>query len=308
MKLALILLLLIPFATAYTFEEAQDAYMNATLEIEQLKSLGFSTLSLEDQLPLMKENLEGVPKEQIEARIEILNISGEKEKEEEAERLKKELRDAESEGRNPEVNYTFVIERAQWIHERKELAFESSDLVAQLHQRIATTSQYINLSAVQESITLAERAFNEERYEEVPIFTQRAYELLEDAEVAEARERAFLRLARRNIWNYAQDHWFGIIVTLIILGALGTWTFIEARLLAAQRKIRNLKLEMQSVQQSEKSTQEDYYGSKIGSGTYKNRMTLYKNNYLKLKTDLDVWTNLEKQYRKISLLSRMKLL
>lgn len=304
----IVIIILLPLATAATLEEAQDAYLNATLEVEQLKSLGFSTQALDDQLAIMQEKLEGIPADQIETRIAIFNASGEQEKKLEAERLIKELKKAEQEGRNPGVNYTFVIEKATWIHDRKELAFESSDALAELHQRMATTNQYVNLSAAQEAVISAEKAFKEERYEDVPIFTQRAYDLLEDAEVAAARERAFLRLARRNLLSYAQDHWFSATIMLIILGALGAWTFIEVRVIRAKQKIKQIKLEMTSTTQSEKKTQEDYYGGKMGSGTYKNRMVLFKNNYLKLKTDLEVWTKLEKEYKKFSLLSLLKLL
>ncbi len=264
MKWLIALLILVTMATALTMDEAQDAYLNATLEIEQLKGLGFSTQSLEDHLALMKEKLEGVP-----------------------------------------ADHTFVIEKAMWIHDRKELMLESSDMLAELHQRIATTNQYVNLSTVQEAFTSAEKSFKEERYEDVTIFTQRAYDLLEDTEAAAARERGFLRLARRNLFSYAKDHWFSTAIMLIILGM---WTFIEARVIRAQQKIKQIKLEMTSIAQSENKTQEDYDGGNIGSGTYRNRMALYQNNYLKLKTDFEVWIKLKQQYKNVSLLSRMKLL
>jgi hypothetical protein len=307
MKLLLILLLVAPFAAAATLQEAQDAYFNATLEVQHMKRINYPTQSLEDALTEMHDALVGANISVLVERANLLNGSNETEKTELAQKLYQLIDASLKTGVSPGVNYTFVVEKAEWIVVTKQKAFESSGMLAAFNQQMQKINQSeLNLSAVHGTISKAENAFKSERYDDAIALVRQAQVQLENAQVDAARERAFLRLARRNVINYVREHWLGLLVTLIIVGVLGAWSYLEARLYYGLRIIRTTKFKLSANQKIQEETQKGYYADGMGSQTYNSRMGMLKQKQRQLKTRLQVWEKLVVEYRKYSVINRFR--
>ncbi|VVB81169.1 Uncharacterised protein [uncultured archaeon] len=302
--LSVLLLLLIPFAAAVTLQDADEAFTSAALDVRQMKSAGLPVDSLEDALDAMSDKLHGENISLLMDKIAILNASNESDKMVLASQLSSLVQASLSSGLPVGANYSFVVEKAVWIRGMKEKAFASAELLSDLQKSIASINVTVNLSRVIETLGSAEMAFSDERYNDVPPLVEQAKSQLEDAQVESARERAFLRLARRNVVDYTKDHWRGLLIALASVVIVGFWIFFESRTLYALRKIRLLSIELSAVEQTERSTQEQYYSCKMGATTYKSRMSAFKQKQRKLRTDLQVWHGLAKSYRRFAVFSR----
>ena len=306
MRKLLMLLFILPVVFAVTYQDADDAYLNASLDIQQLKLKDMPVASLEDALEVMEEKLHGDNMSLLLEKVSILNASNESDKMVLASQLSGLIQASLSAGLPVGANYSFVVERAVWVRSMKDRAFESAELLSELQDSISAVNESVNLSAVLSTLQSADDAFLDERYAEVPGLVELGHSQIEDAVVNAASERAFMRLARRNVVDYVQDHWRGLLMVFAGLFVLGLWSFFEVRALHAFRKLRLLEIELRAVEESERSTQQEYYGSKMGSTTYRARMDAFKQRQRQLKTDLQVWHSLAKSYRRFTVFSRFK--
>ena len=306
MKWLVVLLLVAPFVCAATLQEAKDAYFNSTLEVQHLSELGYPTQSLEDALTEMHDSLAGVNISRLVARADVLNQSNETEKTALAQQLYQLIDASLRTGVPPGVNYTFVVEKAAWISSMRQKAFESFDLISNMNATLGKANETLNLSAVYETMAKAGQSFKAERYDEIPPLMEQARRQLEDAQVEAARERAFLMLARRNVLNYVQDHWMGLLLALVIANILALWAYCEIRLYSAIRTVHRLNIELAANARMAKETQENYYSDHMGASTYRTRMDNLKQKNRRLKTSLQVWTKLAQVYRKYALIMRFK--
>jgi hypothetical protein len=306
MKWLVLLLLIVSFAGAVSLQDAEDAYLNASLDIQQLKMKDMPVASLEDALDMMDAKLHGDNLSLLLEKVSILNASNESDKMALASQLSGLIQNSLSSGLPVGANYSFVVEKALWVRSMKDKAFESAELLSKLQDSISAVNESVNLSAVLSTLQQADDAFLDERYGEVPGLVDLGHSQIEDAVVNAARERAFMRLARRNVVDFVQDHWRGLLIALAGLVVLGLWTFFEVRTLHAFRKIRLLEIELGAVEESERSTQQQYYSEGMGSTTYKARMTAFKQRQRQLKTDIQVWHSLAKSYRRFTVFSRLK--
>lgn len=307
MKKFLMLLLLVPLVYAITPEEAKDAYFNATLDVKYMKSVNLPVDSLEDALIEMHSALEGESIPKLLATANILNASGEPEKVFLAQKFYRQINESLKTGINPGTDYSFVIKKSAWIKQMREKAISSRELIQSMQGELSSANiSGMNFSEVNATISRAESDFVDERYDDIAVLKAQFDAQLEDAQVQAARERAFMRLARRNLVNYVQDHWFGVLIWLIILSALGSFAFFEIRYYKALEKIKKLNLELSANADMQKKTQEDYYTDGMGSGTYRSRMDALHGKQRKLKTDLLVWEKLSESYAKFSVLGRFK--
>jgi len=307
-KLFLMFLLIICSLSVFavTYQDAENAYLDASLDIQQLKLKGMPVDSLEDALSEMDDQLHGENVSLLMERIAILNASNESDKMALASQLSSLVQASLSSGLPVGANYSFVVERAVWVRSMKDRAFESAELLSKLQDSISAVNESVNLSAVFSTLQSADEAFLDERYAEVPALVELGHSQIEDAVVNAARERAFLRLARRNVVDFVQDHWRGLLIALAGLVVLSLWTFFEVRALNAFRKLRLLHIDLRAVEESERSTQQLYYGEHMGSTTYRARMELFKQKQRQLKTDIQVWHSLAKSYRRFTVFSRLK--
>jgi hypothetical protein len=306
MKRLLLLLLLVPGVFGVTFDEARDAYVNSTLLIENLKSLKYPTTALEDALVPMRENLYGMNISKLRQKADILWYSGEPDKILIALQLYAAINASLQTGVNPGINYSFVVEKAEWIKQMREKAFMASDLLSDARDNFAQVNETLDLTVAKATFDSAEISFDAERYDEVAPLVRQALDQLEDARVEAARERAFMRLARRNVVNYVEDHWRGLLTTLAVLLVLFTWFFLEVRAFRAFSRMHRLRIELRAVLDAMRAAQEEYFTGNTGSGTYKRRMDLYHAKQRRLKTDLHVWEKLAHLYKKRTIFARFK--
>lgn len=306
MKRFLLFLLLIPIVYAVSFEEAKDAYFDAVHDVQHLKSLNYSTLSFDDMLFQMDEALYGKNVSLLIERARILNDSGEADKIVLAAEIYRLIDDSIRSGLRPGVNYSFVIYGASWINERKSMAFEAHDVLSEFESRLSSSNDSIFFIPVLDTLDQAKRAFADERYEVVFSLVSQGGAGFEQALVESARERAYLRLARRNVVNYVQDHWRGLLLTLLILSVLSLWAFFEVRYYRVLNRFKRLEAELSSVAQSMRSSQEEYYTSRLGASSYRARMNSFKKKSRDLKIELSVVRSLLHSYRKFSLFGKFK--
>ena len=307
MKCFVLLLLIVSFAGAVSLQDADDAYLNASLDIQQLKMQSMPVDSLEDALDMMAAQLHGENISLLMDKIAILNASNESDKMALASQLSGLIQMSLSSGLPVGANYSFVVEKAVWVRSMKDKAFAASEALAGLRSSVAVTNVTgLNLSDFYSTVNEADSAFSNERYDEVSVLVDRAKAQLEDAVVNAASERAFMRLARRNVVDYVHDHWRGLLTVLACLIVLGLWSFFEVRALHAFRKVRLLEIDLRAVEESERSTQQLYYSAGMGSTTYRARMDAFKQRQRQLKTDIQVWHSLAKSYRRFTVFSRFK--
>jgi len=304
MKKFLIFVLLISFVFAVSFDDADKAYTDALLEVEQIKLAGLPHDSFDDALAQMDEKLHGENVSLLLERIAILNSSNESDKLALASQLSSLVQASLSSGLPVGANYSFVVEKSQWIKSRKNLAFEAFNLLSELNKNSKNVSEPVDLSEYYIAVHAANLAFNEERFEDIPGLVSRADSLLEDARISAARERAFLRLARRNIVNFVEDYWRSLLIALVAFIFLVIWCFLEIRAFRSVKHVKFLAFEIRTVEESIRLAQEEYYSGKSGASTYKARMDSYRKRLRQLKSEHSVWLSLSRSYRSFSLLSK----
>src|SRR3989344_2474643 len=117
MKKLLVLVLLSCMVSAYSLDEARESFLNATLDVKQAEREGLPYESLEDTLQLMDERLNGRDADELFKLAVLLNSS------DDGSGLAKvyfdQIEEAKRTNGSPGQNFTFVVEKAGWISERK---------------------------------------------------------------------------------------------------------------------------------------------------------------------------------------------
>jgi len=300
----LFLVLLCVSVAAVTFEEARDAYQNASVDVLQLRHEGIPIQSLEDVLRQMNGSLFGRDEKKLREIAFLLNET------DEGRPLALQyfamLEEANRSGLNPGQNFSLVLEGAGKIDRLRVAAFEARDSLRALNEELDALNESLNLTRVIVSLSKAQDAFTSERFAEVPGLVNQTRSELDDARVESARERALLRLARRNVRAYVEDHWRGLLIALGVVAVLSLWLFLELRASFGAKKLDVLHEEMRSVRDLLFSTQKEYYGGSLGRPAYLSRMNAYHQKERTLKAQLAALESLVRLYRKMTIFHRFK--
>ena len=286
------------------YADAKDAYFNASLDVEQLKGAGLPYESLEDALLQMDGALKG--KDPVLLFQTALSLNETDEGRPLAERYFALLDEASRSGLRPGQNFSFVIERAQWIANKKQSAFDANDALVGFLDELEQVNETVNLSRVDFLLEEAKNAFEVERFEEVPSLVGDAREELDLALLAAARERALVRLARRNVVSYVQDHFKGVLMSLAVLFLLVVWAYLEGRVLFAKNKLRFIHEQLKVAQHMLVNAQKEYYGGSIGRVNYHNQMESQRQKIRSLKGSVGGWEQMLSKYKKSSVIGRFR--
>ena len=297
MRYVVIFALVALFVAGATLEDAKDAFLNATLDVEQARQEGLPHESLVDALVMMEESLSGKDPQRLRETALALNESDEARPL--ADRYFKLIDEAKRTGLKPGQNFTFVVETAQWIAERKALAFDARERLSVLERDVRSAEDGLNLSN-------ARSAYESERFERVEGLVSETRLALEQTQVASARERALLALARRTVVGYVEQNWVSVLVFFVIFVAVAIFAFLELRVVYALRKISSVKREFKVAHEMLVGAQRDYYEGRIGRVTYKSRLDQQHERSRSLQAELNGWMAIHEEYKHKSVFARFR--
>lgn len=303
MKQLFIVLLLASSVIAATSDDAREAYLNATVHVEQMKRDNFPHQSVDDLLKDMDVALKGKNATKLLQTALILNQTDESKSK--AQEYFVELELARKKGLQPGQNFSKVVEYSQLIAQKHELAFDARRSVARMEELIAGAGE-INRSRVDELMLKINESFASEQYGRIAGMLNETATALEDAKVAASRDRALARLARRNLMSFVEDNWFVVLVALFMLSLLGLLGFIEGRVFYATKKIHFFEEELAGAQSGLFQAQKEYYSSEIGRPTYLARTGSMREKQRNVSVQINTWRELRHKYAKVSLLSRFR--
>lgn len=288
---------------AESFELAKEAFVNATLDLEQLRAEGLPYASIEDHLFVMNESLVGKDEAKVLELAVMLNKSDAgKAKAFEYFRM---VETARQKGIRPGQDFALVVREARVVRAIRDSAFESRDVVVQL-ERDVQLSVAANDSRVLELLGEVRGAFKAEQYGELGGLVNATLERMEDVEVERARERAFLGVARRNFADLVKAHAWGIVFGLLIVLVLCVWAFLELRFSRALRARDWTKKAVKGAEEGLLLAQKKYYAGELGRATYQGRVAQFHEKERDLKAKLGMWSQNVERFRKWSLLGRLR--
>ncbi|MBS3124856.1 hypothetical protein J4211_01215 [Candidatus Woesearchaeota archaeon] len=303
MKVVLLILLLSTLVVAASSEDAREAYLNATVHVEQMKRAGFPHGLMDGLLQDMEIALKGKNASKLLQTALILNQTEEGILR--AQEYFAELESARLQGLQPGQNFSMVIHYAQLIAYKREQAFEARDELKRVEEIIAG-AENINLSRVNELLQEAQDSFASEKYELIPGLVNQTEVALEDAKVAAARNRALARLARRNLLSFVEDNWLSVLVVLLIFSVLGLWGFVEGRVFYAAKKVRVLESELAAAHEGLLQAQKEYYSGESGRSTYGARTEKVHEKQRAISSQLHAWRELHAKYLKTAVIARFR--
>ena len=304
MKYVVVTILIAALVFAATPDDAKDAYLNATVNVEQVKRAGLPYQSLEDLLNEMEIALKGKNAGKLLETALILNQT--EEGKERAQLYFAELDVARLQGLQPGQNFSFVVKNAQAIADKREQAFELHEQIEKLKKEVANETG-INSSQVGVLLVQVKDAFEREDYDATPVLLNQTRASLDDAKVAAARERALARLARRNIQSFVQDQWLAVLVVLLVIVVVLFWGFVEGRVVYASKKICTLTGEVESAGESLLQAQKDYYSGESGRSTYNARIAAIREKQRTASAQANAWRELKKKYVRFAIISRFRI-
>lgn len=304
MRYVLFFVVLAGVAAGATLEEAKDALLNATLDVEQARQEGLPHESLVDALSMMGDSLSGKDVQRLRETALALNESDEARPL--AQRYFEMIEESRRTGLKPGQNFTFVVETARWIEERKMLAFEARELLAAVEDEVFSAGPGLNLSTVNFLLQSARSAYESERFEKVPSLVNETWFAFEQAQVAQARERALVALAGRTVVGFVEQNWIGVLAFFAVFAVLAAVAFFELRVVYALKRVASARRELKVAHEMLVGAQRDYYGGSIGRATYKSRLDQQRERTRTLQAELNGWVALHEDYKKKSLLSRFR--
>ncbi|MBI4146836.1 hypothetical protein HY489_05875 [Candidatus Woesearchaeota archaeon] len=304
MKWLLLLIVLSSLACAVSVEQAKEVFLNATVDVAQVKKAGLPYASLEDTLLRMNDSLVG--RDEFALLQTAVHLNESVEGKPLAEEYFRMIAQARSAGLRPGQNLTRVVELGRWIAEKKVSAFDARDALEDLGALLVQVNVSVNMSLVDRTFEKARDAFESERYDEVFVLVHATRMHLAEAESAAVRERTFAYIAKKNITEFVKRHTIGVIVVLAILAILGVWGWLEFRVMFALQKEREASRVIDATNKTLQHVQEEYFAGKMGRFSYRQRMEQLRERGRKVKAELAAWKSGVQKYRRYALLNRFR--
>ncbi len=157
-------------------------------------------------------------------------------------------------------DYDKAVEKSSIVVSRMRRAIEIRDSLRALEQRIQDVGEKnLNASRAIEMLSAAVVAFDKENYDEAEAFVAQANGELDDVEAEYSFLRARYSAARNNLLGYLKEHVRGIAISLIIFVLASALSYISISMVITGRKIQNLELEKDVLQDLIKKAQAQYY-------------------------------------------------
>ncbi|MDD5416557.1 MAG: hypothetical protein PHU12_01120 [Candidatus Aenigmarchaeota archaeon] len=186
--------------------------------------------------------------------------------------------------------YDVVIQKAEIIAERKNKAFEISDILLSLNMRISEDfSQGIGVATANETYNLALIEFKNENYDRANMYIDQTYTELNDAEAYTSLVRARAVSLRNNIFYFIIDNWKQIFIGSLITLSVGFVLYRRYYRIYLKRKIENYVKRKRMINRLIKKAQEDRYNKKILSvDTYKLKINQYKEKESEIENTINI--------------------
>lgn len=195
-----------------------------------------------------------------------------------------------------EISYADVLFYTEDIKARKEKAFLLIDEIVLEESKINPKEGELYSEALfspgeevseetKQILENAKIAFQEDRYQD-------AENLLEEFRVALEQEKAELSTLsgiKKGAKNFFQRYWIHIIIALILLSAIGYFTYKKFEKRLTKKKIRKMKAEKEVLINLMKKVQlERFEENKISGLVYNIRMKKYQERLQEIKQELPV--------------------
>src|SRR3989338_8331515 len=226
---------------------ALDKLLEAEVAITNLRNEGFTTNFFNDMLRDSKKYFFG---NDFPALRNEFNQIQDPSRFEYSQKLLEDFTSIPSDERMPK-NRSKSIEISNSILERKKQALEIRDKILLLEQKTSQSDKKeINVKESNQTLIEAMEAINEERYEE-------ALQLLEESQgslnKADSEYIKVLSLTQ----NFFERYWWQSITGLIVLIILGLFSFEKYKIFSTRSKLRNYKIELETLTDLMKKAQTD---------------------------------------------------
>ena len=220
-----------------TKEQAESALEHAKQDIREMSEAGFSvsrvnTTYREARVAFYGENYTKLIRE-----AESINDTEKREK------AKSLITAAKEALKGQESDYATVIQKTEEIAEIKGRSFQVNDLITALEMRTKDLEGTINVTGVRQKLSSAKQKFRQESYDEAEEHASRGFEEL-DKKAAEATQlKLMYKQGRESILSFIKDNWLWIIIVTAAALAAGFITYRITRKELLKRRLRDLKLE-----------------------------------------------------------------
>jgi len=278
----LIVIILMPIlacAQDVTRQDAVNAIERAKQDINEMEEAGFSVNYVKDILTSANQALERADF----AELLKMNATGEI-----AEQARKALQGLNYQG----FTYAEVLKYTQQIAARKLQAYNLSDSIRALEIKIGEYKKSIDTSEIEGILKDTKIAFEKERYGEVEDFLSKANSELERKKAEFTTVNVLVRSGK----SFIEKNWLGILVASAVAAISGWFGWKRYRIKRIRNKLKNLKIEKESLSKLMKKTQEERFKKgKISESIYKIRMEKYNQRLNEIKEMIPV---LEEQLKK----------
>ena len=239
LAIAVFLILLATNAFALSNEglQAKSALQNATRDMNEMISAGFSVTRINDTINEARQIFD--------AQVAL-------------------------EEKTKNARYSGVLAKTQEAGRIKSLAFNASNDIKALEIAVADVkSKGIEPTDAESSLSQAKADFAAERYEEISASVQAGYEQLSKAQLSTSVLTAIYESSTRTITGFIEKNWQSILVALVALIALLIVFYRQIRIFLINSKIKNLETEREIVTTLIKKAQKDYFEKKtLAEGAY----------------------------------------
>lgn len=201
-----------------------------------------------------------------------------------------------------EGDYDKAMEKSSIVVSRMRRALEIRDSLRALEQRIQDVeAKHLNASRATEIMSTAVVTFDKENYDEAETFVSQADRELDDVEAEYSFLQARYSAARDNLRGYLKEHARDVVVSLIILVLASALLYNIISMTMRRRKIQNLELEKDVLQDLIKKAQAQYYEKRsMSKSLYEIKTRKYRERTREIEEDLLVLRPKHARPQKIS--------
>lgn len=266
-----------------TQKTALDAILQAEKDMEEMQEQGFGVVWFNDTLIEAKKYFEGENYTVLLKEIEKINDTERREK-------ATQLLISAQESIGFEVDYLKVLEKARAINERKQKAYEISDLIRASELSIEEFKQK-GLDTSDAGLILA-NAFSEfenERYEDSENLLESIDSRLIELSAETTLGKTIYRAGKENIAGFLKDHYIGLLLLFGSLLVIAILFYNRIRIAMLRRQIKEMKAEESVLRDLMKKVQSDYFAkADITKQTFEMKMSKYKEKMVEIKRKLPV--------------------
>lgn len=268
-------------------ENALNAILQAENDMKELQEQGFGIRWINDTLLEAKKYFEGANYTTLLEELEKINDTETKE------RARILVATAQEKIGVP-VDYKQVLEKTAAIAERKAKTYELSDLIRSSELRIEEFKQEgLNTSEADVILANAVNEFKNERYEDVENLLATIDTKLIELSAETTMMKTIYRAGKVNIIAFFENHYKELLLLLGSLSVIALLLYNRIMIVILRRKIKDLKVEEDVLEELMKRTQADYFArANIPRHIFEVKIAKFKERLAEVKQTLPVMESL----------------